>query len=41
MLENPAAAAHIREAARICESFEPHLYEVAFVDAAANREPGA
>ena len=41
MLENPAAAAHMREAARICESFEPHLYEVAFVDVAANRGPRA
>jgi len=37
MRENPAAAAHMREAARISERFEPHLYEVAFVDVAANR----
>ncbi len=34
MLENPVTAPHMREAARIAETFEPYLYEVAFVDAA-------
>ncbi len=37
MLENPVATPHMREAASICETFEPYLYEVAFVDAAASR----
>jgi len=32
MLEHPDAGAHMREAARIAVGFEPHLYEVAFVD---------
>jgi quinol monooxygenase YgiN len=32
MLRNPEAAEHMEEAARIAETFEPHLYEVAFVD---------
>ena len=32
MLENPEAAGHIREAAKLAEKFEPHLYEVSFVD---------
>ncbi|MGI8912065.1 MAG: antibiotic biosynthesis monooxygenase family protein [Rubrobacteraceae bacterium] len=32
MLEDPEAAGHMREAARIAEKFEPHLYEVSFVD---------
>jgi hypothetical protein len=32
MLEDPEAMAHMREAARIAEKFEPHLYEVSFVD---------
>lgn len=32
MLENPEAAGHMREAAEIAEKFEPHLYEVSFVD---------
>ncbi len=32
MLQNQEAAEHMGEAARIAESFEPHLYEVAFVD---------
>lgn len=32
MLENPEAAAHMKEAAKIAEKFEPHLYEVSFVD---------
>lgn len=34
MLENPEAAPHMQEAGQIAESFEPHLYEVAFVDEA-------
>jgi quinol monooxygenase YgiN len=32
MLQNPEAAEHMEEAARIAEKFEPHLYEVSFVD---------
>jgi len=32
MLEDPEAMAHMREAERIAEKFEPHLYEVSFVD---------
>ena len=32
MLRNPEAAVHMEEAARIAEMFEPHLYEVSFVD---------
>jgi quinol monooxygenase YgiN len=31
MLANPAAAAHMREIAKIA-SFDAHLYEVAFID---------
>jgi quinol monooxygenase YgiN len=34
MLSNPEAAAHMEEAARIAENFEPYLYEVSFVDEA-------
>ena len=34
MLRNQEAAEHMGEAARIAESFEPHLYEVSFVDEA-------
>ena len=34
MLENPEAAVHMEEAAKIDEKFEPHLYEVSFVDEA-------
>jgi heme-degrading monooxygenase HmoA len=34
MFKNPEAIVHMREAARIAEKFEPHLYEVAFVDEA-------
>jgi heme-degrading monooxygenase HmoA len=34
MLEDPEAAVHMREAAEIAEKFEPHLYEVSFVDEA-------
>jgi hypothetical protein len=32
MLRNPEAAEHMKEAAGIAEKFEPHLYEVSFVD---------
>ena len=32
MLQNQEAAEHMGEAARITERFEPHLYEVSFVD---------
>ncbi len=32
MLQNPEAMMHMREAGQIAERFEPHLYEVAFVD---------
>ena len=32
MLQNQEAAEHMGEAARIAERFEPHLYEVSFVD---------
>lgn len=32
MLEDREAAGHMGEAARIAERFEPHLYEVTFVD---------
>ena len=34
MLRNQEAAEHMGAAARIAESFEPHLYEVSFVDEA-------
>ncbi|QIN81762.1 antibiotic biosynthesis monooxygenase [Rubrobacter tropicus] len=34
MLEDPAAVGHMRQAAGLAESFEPHLYEVAYVDEA-------
>src|SRR5215211_6572054 len=32
MLQNQEAAEHMGEAAKIAERFEPHLYEVSFVD---------
>jgi quinol monooxygenase YgiN len=32
MLQDQEAAEHMGEAARIAERFEPHLYEVSFVD---------
>ena len=32
MLQNQEAAEHMGEAARIAERFEPHVYEVSFVD---------
>ncbi len=31
---DPEAAVHMREAAKIAEKFEPHPYEVSFVDEA-------
>ena len=34
MLESPEANAHMTEAAKIAEKFEPCLYEVSFVDEA-------
>jgi hypothetical protein len=35
VLENPEAAVHMEEAAKIAEKFEQHLYEVSFVDEAS------
>jgi hypothetical protein len=35
MLEDPEAAVHMRGAAEIAQNFEPHLYEVSFVDGAS------
>jgi len=32
MLQNQEATEHMGEAAKIAERFEPHLYEVSFVD---------
>jgi len=32
MLQNQVATEHMGKAARIAEKFEPHLYEVSFVD---------
>jgi quinol monooxygenase YgiN len=32
MLQDPEAAEHMKEAARIADRFEPHLYEVSFVE---------
>ncbi len=32
MLENHEAAMHTKEAAEIAEKFEPHMYEVSFVE---------
>jgi heme-degrading monooxygenase HmoA len=32
MLQDQEAAEHMGEAARIAQKFEPHLYEVSFVD---------
>jgi heme-degrading monooxygenase HmoA len=32
MLQNAEAGAHMKEAEKIAEKFEPHLYEVSFVD---------
>lgn len=37
MLQNPEAMAHMKEAGWIAEEFEPHLYEVSFVDAVDRR----
>ncbi len=36
MLKHPDAGVHMREAGRIAAKFEPHLYEVAFVDDAGH-----
>ena len=35
MLTNPEAAPHRRVAGELAESFDPHLYEVSFVDEVA------
>jgi len=35
MLRSPDAQAHMRQAADVADSFEPHLYEVAFVESTA------
>jgi len=35
MLKNPEVAPHMREIAELAEGFEPHLYEVSFVDEVA------
>ena len=35
MFGNPQAIEHMQEAERIAEKFEPHLYEVSFVDEVA------
>jgi heme-degrading monooxygenase HmoA len=32
MLENPEAAKHMQEASQLAIKFEPHLYEVSFID---------
>ena len=34
MLGNPEANVHMQQAARVAEKFEPHLYQVSFVDEA-------
>ncbi len=34
MLDSPDALAHMKEAEKIAEKIEPHLYEVSFVDEA-------
>ena len=38
MLEHPDAGVHMSEAARIAVGFEPHLYEVAFVDESGRQQ---
>jgi quinol monooxygenase YgiN len=35
MLRNPEAQAHMRQAADVADSFEPHLYEVVFAESTA------
>jgi antibiotic biosynthesis monooxygenase (ABM) superfamily enzyme len=35
MLRNPEAQAHMRRAADVADSFEPHLYEVVFAESTA------
>ena len=37
MLQNAEAMAHMKGAGQIAEKFEPHLYEVSFVDAVDRR----
>ena len=32
MLQNPEAAKHIKETSQLAIKFEPHLYEVSFID---------
>lgn len=32
MLQNPEAAKHMKEASQLAIKFEPHLYEVSFID---------
>ena len=32
MLQNPEAAMHMKEASQLAIKFEPHLYEVSFID---------
>ena len=39
MLSNPAASPHLKEAAALATSFEPHLYEVSEVRGVARRQP--
>jgi quinol monooxygenase YgiN len=34
MLDNPEAGAHMKEVEKVAEKFEPHLYEVSFIDEA-------
>ena len=35
MLDDPEAGAHMEEAGKIAQKFEPHLYEVSFVEEAS------
>ena len=37
MLKHPDAVVHMKEVGRIAVKFEPHLYEVAFVDESRQR----
>jgi quinol monooxygenase YgiN len=34
MLDNPEAASHMKEVEKVAQKFEPHLYEVSFIDEA-------
>src|SRR5579875_2912157 len=36
MLNNPEALVHMRAASQLATSFEPHLYEVSFIDPIAS-----